>query len=78
MVGASAGVMAVFIFICPLTPPNKIFVFSFLTLNLNTWDWFSFLLDVIQIPYGNAGGHLAHIGGAILGFLYARQLGKGK
>ena len=37
-----------------------------------------FFLDVIQIPYGNAGGHLAHIGGAVLGFFYARQLGVGR
>ena len=37
-----------------------------------------FFLDVIQIPYGNAGGHLAHIGGAILGFFYARQLTNGR
>ena len=37
-----------------------------------------FLLDVIQIPYGNAGGHIAHIGGALLGFFYARYLAVGK
>ena len=37
-----------------------------------------FFIDIIQIPYGNAGGHLAHIGGALLGFFYARQLGVGK
>ena len=37
-----------------------------------------FFLDVIQIPYGNAGGHLAHIGGALLGFFYARQLENGR
>ena len=30
-------------------------------------------LDVIQIPAGNAGGRLAHIGGAIFGFLYVSQ-----
>ena len=36
------------------------------------------LLDVVQIPYGNAGGHLAHIGGAILGFYYAKQLKNGR
>ena len=36
-----------------------------------------FFIDVIQIPYGNAGGHLAHIGGALLGFVYARQLTRG-
>ncbi len=27
---------------------------------------------------GNAGGHFAHLGGALLGYLYARQLLNGK
>ncbi|TFG74861.1 MAG: rhomboid family intramembrane serine protease, partial [Flavobacteriales bacterium] len=37
------------------------------------------LIDLIQIPYGtNAGGHLAHLGGAALGYLYGRQLLKGR
>ena len=35
------------------------------------------VLDVLQIPTGNAGGHLAHIGGAALGYFYATQLTKG-
>jgi len=76
MVGASAGVMAVFIFICTYTPEQDIRVFFFNT-KLKYLGLVFFSLDVIQIPYGNAGGHLAHIGGAMLGFLYARQLGKG-
>ena len=77
MVGASAGVMAVFIFISTYTPEQDIRVFFFNT-KLKYLGLVFFFLDVIQIPYGNAGGHLAHIGGAILGFLYAQQLGKGK
>ena len=35
------------------------------------------ILDVIQIPYGNAGGHIAHLGGALLGFIYANKLKNG-
>ena len=35
------------------------------------------LLDVIQIPYGNAGGHLAHLGGAALGYFYVMRLNQG-
>ena len=77
MVGASAGVMAVFIFMSTYTPEQDIRVFFFNT-KLKYLGLVFFFLDVIQIPYGNAGGHLAHIGGAILGFLYAQQLGKGK
>ena len=68
MIGASAGVMAVFIFICTYTPNQEIRVL-FLNLKLKYLGIIFFLLDVIQIPNGNAGGHLAHIGGALLGFL---------
>ena len=77
MIGASAGVMAVFIFICTYTPNQEIRVLFF-NLKLKYLGIIFFLLDVIQIPNGNAGGHLAHIGGALLGFFYANQLTKGR
>lgn len=77
MIGASAGVMAVFIFICTYTPNQEI-RFFFVNIKLKYLGLVFFFLDVIQIPYGNAGGHLAHIGGAVLGFFYARQLGLGR
>jgi membrane associated rhomboid family serine protease len=77
MIGASAGVMAVFIFICTYTPDQEI-RFFFINLKLKYLGLAFFFIDVIQIPYGNAGGHLAHIGGAVLGFAYARQLGQGR
>ena len=35
------------------------------------------VLDVIRIPNGNAGGHLSHLGGALIGYLYMKQLQKG-
>ena len=35
------------------------------------------LLDLVQLPISNSGGHLAHLGGAFLGYLYASQLLKG-
>lgn len=76
MIGASAGVMAVFIFICSYTPDQEI-RFLFINLKLKYLGLAFFFIDVIQIPYGNAGGHLAHIGGALLGFVYARQLSRG-
>ncbi len=77
LIGASAGVMAVFIFICTYTPNQEI-RFFFIKLKLKYVGLAFFFLDVIQIPYGNAGGHLAHIGGAALGFFYARQMGEGR
>ena len=74
MIGASAGVMAVFIFICTYTPNQEI-RFFFLNLKLKYLGLAFFFLDVIQIPYGNAGGHLAHIGGALLGFFSGESVG---
>tara|TARA_A100000164_G_scaffold25341_1_gene19893 strand:- start:691 stop:1551 length:861 start_codon:yes stop_codon:yes gene_type:complete len=77
MIGASAGVMSVFIFICTYTPEQEIRVLFF-NVKLKYIGIVFFFFDVIQIPYGNAGGHLAHIGGALLGFSYARQLVNGR
>ena len=36
------------------------------------------LIDVLAITSNNAGGHIAHIGGALLGILYAAQYQRGK
>lgn len=76
MVGASAGVMAVFIFISTYTPHQQL-RFFFFNISLRYLAIAFVVLDVIQIPNGNAGGHLAHLGGAFLGFLYARKLQQG-
>ena len=34
-------------------------------------------LDIISIPKGNTGGHIAHIGGALFGYIYIKQMRKG-
>ena len=36
------------------------------------------LLDLMNIQGSNSGGHIAHLGGAIFGFYYVRQLNKGR
>ncbi len=77
MIGASAGVMAVLIFICSYIPNQEMRFFFF---NIKLWyiGAFFVLKDIIQIPIGNSGGHIAHLGGALLGYLYARQLMEGR
>ncbi|HMB63645.1 MAG TPA: rhomboid family intramembrane serine protease [Eudoraea sp.] len=78
LIGASAGVTAVLIFICAYIPNQEVRLFI---INVKLWyiGVFFVLVDLIQIPSsGNAGGHLAHLGGAILGYVYARQLLHGK
>ena len=39
---------------------------------------FTFVIDLLAITSSNAGGHLAHIGGALLGIYFAVQIQKGK
>ncbi len=77
LIGASAGVMAVLIGIASHIPNMRV---RLLLLGSVKFWWiaaFLVILDVVQIPMGNAGGHLAHLGGAFLGFLYTNQLQKG-
>ena len=77
LVGASAGVMAVLIFVCTYLPNQEIRLFVF---NIKLWYIGAafVLMDLIQIPYSNSGGHIAHLGGALLGYFYARQLTEGR
>ena len=69
LMGASAGVMAVLIGIASHIPDMKVRLM--LIGGVKFWWIAAFLvvLDIIQIPMGNAGGHLAHLGGALFGFI---------
>ena len=77
LLGASAAVRAIMIFIAAYIPNTQIRIFFF---NVKLWQvgLFVVLLDLLQIPTsGNAGGLLAHLGGALFGYVYALQLAKG-
>ena len=76
MIGSSAGVMSLLIFMSTYSPNLEVRLIIFNVKLLYIGIAFM-MLDVIQIPYGNAGGHIAHLGGALLGFIYANNLKKG-
>ena len=77
MIGASAGAMAVFVFLAAYMPHYsfRLVLFDVKILYIAI---FFIIVDVIQIPFGNSGGHLAHLGGAAWGYFYNSQLSKGK
>ncbi len=77
LLGASAAIMAVLIGVATYAPNLKIRLF--LLGNIKLWWIAAFFVgqDLIMIPFHNSGGHIAHIGGAALGFIYTRQLSKG-
>jgi len=65
------------IFIAAYTPNAEVRIIFF---NVKLWQIgvFVVLSDLIQIPTsGNAGGLIAHLGGALFGYMYAVQLKKG-
>ena len=77
MQGASASVFAIMVFIATYNPNAEMRVFMF---NIKLWQIAAFfvLKDLIQLPVSNnAGGLMAHMGGAIFGYTYAKQLAKG-
>lgn len=76
LVGASAAVRALFIFICAYMPNKEV---QFFTINVKLWYLGAafVVFDVLGLFGTNSGGNLAHLGGAFLGYLYAKQLLKG-
>jgi|SRR5690625_1338241 len=77
LVGASASVMAILIGVATYAPNMVIRLFVF---NIKLW-WiaaFFVIKDFVMIPVDNPGGHIAHLGGAALGYVYTTQLAKGR
>jgi membrane associated rhomboid family serine protease len=76
LVGASAAVRALVIFLCAYMPNMEVRIFTF---NIKLWYIGAALvaLDVLGLFGINPGGNMAHLGGALLGYFYAIQLKKG-
>jgi membrane associated rhomboid family serine protease len=78
LVGASAGVIAILTGIASYIP-NYALHFRFIGSIKLIYIAIAFvLLDVIQIPVANAGGHLAHLGGAVIGLILTKYFNQGK
>ena len=68
--GASASVMAIVTAISFYVPEYTIQLFLLGKIRILYLAIILFVFDFFMIPSGNPGGHLAHIGGALFGFLY--------
>lgn len=78
LIGASASVMAVLFAIAYQVPNYKVNLIFLGPVSLKYIAAVVLLVDIISIPDSNAGGHIAHIGGAIFGLYFIYQLKKGK
>lgn len=79
MIGASASVTAIIFAASFYNPNHRINLLLFGSVKIIYVALFIFIIDFISLgSTSNPGGHVAHIGGAILGYLYAVQYRKGK
>lgn len=68
--GASAGVLAIVVGTATLVPNYQIGLLFFGLVRLKWLAVAMVVIDVISIPSGNAGGMIAHLGGALFGLGY--------
>ena len=69
-IGASAAVLAITVATAVLVPDYSVNLMFLGPVKIKYIAFFTVVLDVLMIRSGNAGGHFAHIGGAISGALY--------
>jgi len=75
--GASASVMAIVVAIAFYVPDYTISLLFLGRIKIIYIAIAYFIIDFIMINSDNAGGHIAHIGGALWGFMFIRLLKKG-
>lgn len=79
MIGASAAVMAIVMGAAFYRPETRINLLFLGQIKIVYIAIFAFVLDFLSLGSPtNPGGHVAHIGGALLGYLFAIRYQKGK
>ena len=76
--GASASVLAITLAIAAYIPDYTVHLILIGPVRLKYIALVSVLLDLISVSGSNAGGHIAHLGGALYGYIFAMNLKKGK
>jgi membrane associated rhomboid family serine protease len=77
LIGASGAIMAVLFSTTTYAPYMQIRLLLIGTVKLWHIALFYLIVDLISLSFSNVGGHIAHLGGALFGYLYSSQLKKG-
>ena len=77
LIGASGAIMAILFAAATYSPAMEVRLL--LIGNVKLWYIAAVLIiiDLVQLPLENTGGHLAHLGGAAFGYIYIKQLQRG-
>ena len=78
MCGASAAIMAVVLAITVRVPDYKVNLLFLGAVSLKYIAAVTILIDLFSMTSANAGGHIAHIGGAVMGILFTQFWKRGK
>ncbi len=77
LIGASASVLAIVVATAMRHPDYKMALLFIGQVSLKWIAIVTIAIDFLSIDGSNAGGHIAHIGGAVIGFIYGVMLNKG-
>jgi membrane associated rhomboid family serine protease len=77
MLGASASIMAIVIAISFYVPDYTIFMLFIGPVRLKYVALAFVVLDILMIASDNAGGNIAHLGGALYGYWFITRIRKG-
>lgn len=69
--GSSASVLSILIAAATYQPEYRLNLFLLGQVKMKWIAIIFVVIDLLSIPKGNSGGHIAHLGGALWGFLYA-------
>ena len=78
VIGASASIMAVVVAIAALVPNHRIYMLFFGEVKIVYIAVAIIFIDIISLFDYNIGGHISHLGGASLGYLFVLRYRKEK
>ncbi|MCB9071300.1 MAG: rhomboid family intramembrane serine protease [Prevotellaceae bacterium] len=77
LLGASASIMAIILAVATMSPNYTIRLFLIGDIRMKYFAGITVLISVLSVAGENAGGEFAHLGGALVGFVYAYLLKRG-
>lgn len=78
MVGASAAVYAITVATATSWPNHRFYLLFLGPVKISYIAAVVIFMSLLGTVGSNAGGDLAHLGGALMGYIYAKQLNKGR
>lgn len=77
LLGASAAIIAIVVATAVQAPNYKVGLLFFGEISIKWIAIVTIFIDFISISTDNAGGHISHIGGALIGLLFVMMLHRG-